>query len=884
MRNWIGDGPGTMPRQGPPEKLLLDRAKLLGALERMERRVRELGLERYDPSDILSHPFVIYLTSGRLRRYAGHLIKLAELYMPVVLRRLARTRRELVPTTLFHLGMTYLYRESLEDSGLASGHERADEMCRRALEISLPGEYLAWRHPYAVHALGWRRAELRREGVPPSCAHHTARLGLLLLRTGLAHGRPDFLHAARSAANAMLEYHRWHHHEDGSSTVSYYPDSDDEVINTGAEVAALLALLPGSLQEERDRLMCRQLVRMLVLEQRVDGGWDYVTRRHARATGASSGPDNHHQAMILGALVEVLRSGLLSGLEREEAERPLKLGLWYYLAHLCRPDGFCLHYPGKRRQSSIAGYCEGVLALLAATRLPCIAQTELAGRARGLVPRILDYVFKSYYNASTGDVACLERHGKTYDVRSIRWGSGLLMQATAAALLWPKCLPTQHVFRGGSPPPESLAVRGSASRDGRREVFRTSEVALTAKRRTYVYRFLEALGFGVEELGERELLQVFLLLSRAEEYATRTRHNGHNWELAFACLERRDQHLVPVIETWIREWARDGRIVRGRRARPLWPDGKRFCLCLTHDIDNLQEYPWLQRLRALPYQGRAPTRTRLAYLGSLAKQVARRATVFRKKPSPPLDLWLEAESRFGFRSTCLFAGQPGARPSWEDIFYRYGDMIDFEGRKCSIGDAIRAVAERGWDVGLHGSCSSHANVGLLRAEKMALERVAGVPISSTRQHHLMCDVRVTPRAQAEAGFSTDSTFGSNFGIGFRCGTGLPFFMYDIVRDEELSLLQVPLVVQDIVLARNTARDEELMVGACVALMERVAKVDGAMTLLWHNDYRRGSIEFRSYERVLESAACMGAWGCSMRQLNEWWRRRAGTGQRRDGVG
>jgi hypothetical protein len=239
---------------------------------------------------------------------------------------------------------------------------------------------------------------------------------------------------------------------------------------------------------------------------------------------------------------------------------------------------------------------------------------------------------------------------------------------------------------------------------------------------------------------------------------------------------------------------------------------------------------------------------------------------------------LEAEARHGFKSTFLFMADPMPSPCWEDGFYHYEDRICFEGRRSTIGDLIGTVVRRGWDVGLHGSCRSHMDAEILLAEKQAVEKATGRPITSTRQHHLLCDVRCTPRVQAEAGFLTDSTFGSNINTEFRCGTCLPFFMYDRVRDEPFPLLQIPLVIQDVPLASNMAGDEELMVRRCTELLDRVADVGGVLTLLWHNSTYPDSVEFRCYQRILDYASARSAWGCSMRELDEWWR----SGGRVDG--
>ncbi len=399
--------------------------------------------------------------------------------------------------------------------------------------------------------------------------------------------------------------------------------------------------------------------------------------------------------------------------------------------------------------------------------------------------------------------------------------------------------------------------------------------SMTPPRRKYVVDHLERAGWIVDGLGDDQFLTIFRLLSRVEEFETTTRHNRHNWELLFAPIERRDQAMIPILERQLVAWENQG-LLRCRKSDSRWPAGRPFCVCLTHDVDQLQEYLWLERWRSLRHQQDAPGREKLLTIASFLKESARRIVTGGRRATPDLEQWLEVEERHGFKSTFMFFGVPVPRPCWEDAFYRYSDHIDFGGLRITIGEAMRRLADTGWDVGLHGSCESHTNATSLRAEREAVEEVIGAPITSTRQHHLLCDVRITPRVHAEAGLLTDSTFGSNVNTEFRCGTCLPFFMYDLVRDEPLPVLQVPLVIQDGPLAENLARDEELMVHRCVELMDRVEEVGGVLTLLWHNQHRSDTAEFRCYSRVLAEAARRDAWGCSMKQLDDWWRNREGT--------
>lgn len=399
-------------------------------------------------------------------------------------------------------------------------------------------------------------------------------------------------------------------------------------------------------------------------------------------------------------------------------------------------------------------------------------------------------------------------------------------------------------------------------------------MALTKPQRDYALGFLRSLDRDPSALGDGELRLVFDLLSRREEWECPVRHENHNWEPSLAPVARREGSFAPLLEQQVEAWGREGRLPRVTGTAARWPNGKAFALCLTHDIDILQEYLWLERWRHLPSLRRAPARQRAVMIGSLVAQAAKRvAHVGRKRASPPLDAWLEAENRHGFRSTCHFFADPLPHATWEDKFYRYRDRIEYEGRSRTIGEVIRAVAQAGWDAGVHGSLPSHRDDSLLSLEKDAVEAAAGQPVVSTRQHHLAWDVRVTPGVHAAAGLRVDSSLGSNIDLGFRCGTGMPFFVYDLAADRPLDLLQIPLVIQDNPLQRLSAGNEDLMTARCVELIDRVAAVGGAITLLWHNQHRPGSVAFRCYERVLAAAAERGAWGCSMRQLDEWWRGR-----------
>jgi hypothetical protein len=236
-------------------------------------------------------------------------------------------------------------------------------------------------------------------------------------------------------------------------------------------------------------------------------------------------------------------------------------------------------------------------------------------------------------------------------------------------------------------------------------------------------------------------------------------------------------------------------------------------------------------------------------------------------------MWLAEEDRYGFRSSLFFLASPLPRPHWQDSFYSYDDRVAFEGHTIALREVMSAVASRGWDVGLHGASRSSADPDLLSTEKLLVERASGHPVLTTRQHHLYFDARYTPYYQELAGLKADSTLGSNISSGFRCGTCFPFFLYDLYTERQLDVLEAPLIVQDVALFNQLGMNEDLALSHCLDLMQTVASVNGVLTILWHNDLHKSNPRFSTYSRLLRAASELGAWGCSLRGLNDWWRDR-----------
>lgn len=302
-------------------------------------------------------------------------------------------------------------------------------------------------------------------------------------------------------------------------------------------------------------------------------------------------------------------------------------------------------------------------------------------------------------------------------------------------------------------------------------------------------------------------------------------------------------------------------------SKPVWPEGKPFAVCLTHDVDVVSLYSFKQSVRlwgpGIINNGSISDRVfRLLGLGKNFIQTMRQIRT--GDPLHCYERWLEVEDQVGARSTFFFW------PGWKavrkhhhsDCAYDLEDPVVFDRQKCTVAEMIREIDRRGWEIGLHPSWYSFDDVDEMKRQKAALENTLGHEVVSVRQHYLHYDIRVTPRAQAEAGFKYDSTLGFNDNVGFRFGTCYPWKLYDLKTETELNIIEIPLIVQDGAMlnpAKGMRLDEDVSFKYVVQITEAVEKVGGVLTLSWHPQYILKSTWWGLYLRILNYLKEKNAW-------------------------
>ena len=123
--------------------------------------------------------------------------------------------------------------------------------------------------------------------------------------------------------------------------------------------------------------------------------------------------------------------------------------------------------------------------------------------------------------------------------------------------------------------------------------------------------------------------------------------------------------------------------------------------------------------------------------------------------------------------------------------------------------SIVLAKERGYKIGIHPSYNAWIDAEMAKGEKMKLEEKIGADIEISRQHYLHFDFPRTLNLLEKIGIKEDSSLGFYDRIGFRCGTGFPFRLYDIKREQEVELIERPLVFMDSALIREVKKTGDM---------------------------------------------------------------------------
>ena len=282
-----------------------------------------------------------------------------------------------------------------------------------------------------------------------------------------------------------------------------------------------------------------------------------------------------------------------------------------------------------------------------------------------------------------------------------------------------------------------------------------------------------------------------------------------------------------------------------------YPEGRKFGVCLTHDVDDI--YPPGRHMLYSAAWGAA----RLDFKGA-GHQLAWKLSGKAHSPYRNFREIIRLEKACGGASSFYFLAKG------EDIRrYRY-DVGD-------LGPDLGSIVDEGCEVGLHGGYYTYGSLDAMKEEKRRIEQVLGKPICGYRNHYLSFKVPDTWQLLSQAGFGYDTTLGYNDRPGFRNGMCHPFRPYSRATGKPVDIVEIPLAIMDDSLFWDRPTFQDAW-AAARRLVDGVEQCGGVITLLWHNTVFGATYQEpmrRMYSKLLQYCSEKGAWLASGEQIWQW---------------
>lgn len=365
---------------------------------------------------------------------------------------------------------------------------------------------------------------------------------------------------------------------------------------------------------------------------------------------------------------------------------------------------------------------------------------------------------------------------------------------------------------------------------------------------------------------------------RLEEFENDYRDQWNGWDFSYCRSFHEGRLWRADVDHWVESIREEYSSLALRKNK--WPNSCGFAVSLTHDVDLFSTQKTLvQCLRKLKScftwkDGRIRERfimSSASFLYNIFKIILQN-----KKEITELEECLELEKKYNFQASYFFTVYPKWNKIKYDCVFDINDPCKWRGQDVQVKDMIKGILEDGFDIGLHGSFYSALDLSVLREEKERIEGSTNHTISTTRQHYLHWNINKTPQIHEKLGLEADSTLGFNRNVGFRSGTSMPYFMYDLASNKCLNLIQVPLILQDVAIFSDSALGLNMDISKKITLqfIEEVEKVGGVLTVLFHPDRMSDATYKEFYEWFLGVISKKNAWVTNMAQINLWSRKKA----------
>jgi len=312
---------------------------------------------------------------------------------------------------------------------------------------------------------------------------------------------------------------------------------------------------------------------------------------------------------------------------------------------------------------------------------------------------------------------------------------------------------------------------------------------------------------------------VFYLLTSYEEYFLKRTDEHGRFDLNVSLLYRNNALEIPLIDRWA--YGLKDELKKKYPNFKCKLRGYRFIS--TFDID----YPFLYLYKGVTKTAGLIFRDIMRFDFKILKE--RLGVLFNSDPDPYMQT-IEKIDNFhkkAGRTYHLFVllGEIGkyGRSTTEHTLSYYNYLKSME--QVTIGS--------------HPSYDTFSHPDLLIKEKKELEKILNKEVAGNRRHFLRMTCPKSFREAELAGFKEDFTLGFAKAPGFRSGTAIPYYFYDVENDQLSNLLIRPTIIMDSTLIGHLECSPGFALLKLKQLADECKKSGGDYLWLWHNSNLAG---------------------------------------------
>ena len=321
----------------------------------------------------------------------------------------------------------------------------------------------------------------------------------------------------------------------------------------------------------------------------------------------------------------------------------------------------------------------------------------------------------------------------------------------------------------------------------------------------------------------------FYMLTRWEETVIENK-DEHNRFLAIDSLAHKNNFLHrPIVNEYVEILYHTLKSFGLDQIRKV----RKYTTLATHDVDR--PFLWDSTLGKIKSIGASLLIRRNKEEIKLRAQNIVRGT----DPFDTFDLLMDMSESIGEKAHFFFMA--GGETEF-DNFYQLGQP--------TVINLIKRIKKRNHCIGIHPSYNTYRDLDKLNSEIDILQKATGTKVSSSRQHYLRFDVSNTWNILDKSNVEWDSTMCYADVAGFRSGICYSYPVYDIVKREQLSLIEKPLIVMDTTLLRYEKLQVKQALSRVENLQNEVRRYNGNFVFLWHNS-SFNSQEWVRYEEVFK---------------------------------